>query len=381
MEYKWDCLWFSGYKPCKFKRTCEACPYYTRPEKRIAIVSLEAMGAVLRSTCLLPPLLRKYPSAHVTWITLPMNESLLRHNPFIHKIFFIEPKSVFALLKLKFDILYVVDKSTEAGGVAELVQADEKFGFGLTELGAIRPLSPQADYQFALGLDDQLKFFKNQKPETQQITETMGLEWKRDEYILELEEKEKIESLNRKISLSSVVDKKVDGIIGYNTGCSPLYSYKKFTIDQATHMIKMWRVKFPSYVVALLGGGPEDKARQVLMKERFSDDPMVVSTPTDEGMRSGLIWVDACDLIFSGCSLGMHMGIALKKPMIAWFGVSCSQEVDLYDRGVKLVAEVSCTPCWRRSCENTPKCYDSVSVSRIEEATKKLLNQLQPLST
>jgi heptosyltransferase-2 len=81
--------------------------------------------------------------------------------------------------------------------------------------------------------------------------------------------------------------------------------------------------------------------------------------------------IDACDLIVTGDSFGLHMAIARRKFVIAWFGPSCDHEIDLYDRGVSLRAEVACSPCWKRHCAKTEMCYDRVSPERIEEALAK----------
>lgn len=369
MAYNFDCRFFSGYKPCQFKRPCEACPHYDRVEQRLAIVSLEAMGAVLRSTCLLPPLKRLYPKAHITWITLKNTKALLENNPYIDRILLADTTQLQTALHLQFDMLFAVDKSIEAGALAERMQAKEKRGFGLSVEGYIRTLNPKAEYQYQVGLDDHLKFFLNQKPETQQITETMELEWQRDPYVLELTEQEKKEVQRRR---QMILPSGAQGIIGMNTGCSLLFPYKKFTVPRSVECVRAWRQNFPTFVVALLGG-PEDTERQEAIKAAFADDPFVINTPTKEGLRSGVLWMDTADIVLSGCSLGLHIAIALKKPVIAWFGVSCIQEIDVYSRGVKLQAEVSCSPCWRKSCEQEIKCYDQVSVDRVIAATSDLM--------
>lgn len=368
MTYNYDCRWFSGYKPCQFKRSCEACPHYSRPAQRIAVLSLEAMGAVLRSTCLLPAIKRRYPDCHITWITLKNTQALLLNNPLIDRILIADSMMLATIRHLRFDVLMAVDKSMEAGALAEQIQAEQKFGFGLNQWGAIVPLNAEAQYQYDVGLDDQLKFFTNQKSETQQITETMGLEWRRDPYVLELTAAEKSEVVQRR---SSIVKQGARGVIGYNTGCSLLFAYKKFTLLRSIELIGAWRRAYPDWAVALLGG-PEDTERQEEMKRAFADDPFVVNTPTRDGLRSGVLWMDTSDLVLSADSLGLHIAIGLKKPVIAWFGVSCIQEIDVYDRGVKLQAEVACSPCWKKTCEQTKKCYDSVDVDRIIAATQQL---------
>lgn len=373
MSYNLDCRLFTGYKPCRHKRPCTGCPHYDRVQTRVCIVSLEALGAVLRTTVLLEPILRKYPGAHITWVTYPSAKSLLDHNPMIDRLICVDGKNSQVIDHLKFDVLMAVDKSIEAGAIAERVHAKEKYGFGLADSGVIRPFNAEAQYQYDVGLDDHLKFKVNQKPETQQITESMAMEWKRDEYVLGLTDDEKAEVKRRR---GHVLQLGTRGVIGFNTGCSLLFPYKKFTVQRSIEVIAMWRKNFPDYTVALLGGR-EDTERQLEMKAAFANDPRVVNTPTTEGLRSGMLWMATADMVLSGCSLGMHIAIALKKQVIAWFGVSCLQEVDLYDRGVRLQSDVSCSPCWRKSCTNEPKCYNQVSVQRIEEATSKILKELK----
>lgn len=370
MTYKIDCRLFTGYKPCQYKRACDGCPHYDPVVTRVAIVSLEALGAVLRSTVLLPAIKRQYPQAHVTWVTYSSAVQLLKNNPYIDRIVEVNGQTQAVLQHLHFDVLFAVDKSLEAGALAETMRAHKKFGFGLNEAGVIRPLNPEAHYQYQVGLDDELKFFINQKPETQQITETMGLSWERDPYVLTLTPPEQATVAARR----QQVLQSAKGIIGYNTGCSLLFPYKKLTVERSIEVIRMWRQQFPDHVVALLGGR-EDTERHAQMKAAFAHDPFVVNTPTTEGLRSGILWMATADMVLSGCSLGLHIAIGLNKPAIAWFGVSCSQEIDLYDRGVKLQAEVSCSPCWRKSCDNTPKCYDQVSVAHIQTATQEVLSR------
>lgn len=369
MGYKFDCRLFNGYKPCQYKRSCDACPHYDPVGERIVLLSLEAMGAVLRSTCLLPAIKKAYPTSHITWITLKNTKALLDNNPYIDRILLADSTQINTVRHLQFDILFAVDKSIEAGALAELIQAKDKRGFGLNPHGVIVPFNKAAAYQYDVGLNDELKFFINQKAETQQITESMALQWERAPYILELTAAEKAEVQRRR---AAILPPGAKGLIGYNTGCSLLFPYKKFTVQRAIETISEWRRNFPEWGVALLGG-PEDTARQQAMKEYFKDDPFVVNTPTIEGLRSGVLWMDTAEIVLSGCSLGLHIALGLKKAVICWFGVSCIQEIDVYDRGVKLQAEVSCSPCWKKTCDMVVKCYDQVSPERVMAATAELI--------
>lgn len=389
-DYRSDCRHFSGYKPCAHKRACGGCPHYEAAEHRILVVSLEALGAVLRSTCLLPALKRAYPSSHITFITSKGAIPLLRHNPFIDRLHPLGFDTMAVLSALEFDRAYGVDKSLAAGGLMAAARAPIKRGFGISPLGAIVPLSEHANYQYDVGLSDQLKFFDNTKPETQQLTESMELDWQRDPYVLEFTADESARIVARREGLLSgavIADDsygegrerkggsctpKAKGLIGFSTGCSTLYPYKKFTVSRSIEVIEGWLEAFPEHSVVLFGG-PEDSERNEQIYAPFKDHPRVLATPTRGGLRSGMMWMATADMLLSGCSLGLHIAIALKKPTVCWFGVSCHQEIDLYDRGVKILADVPCSPCWKRSCDKTVKCYDQVPVAKVIAASRTLL--------
>ncbi|MDD9950791.1 MAG: glycosyltransferase family 9 protein [Zetaproteobacteria bacterium] len=372
MNYQSDCRLFTGYKPCRYQRPCDIhCPHYDPVDTRILIISLDAMGAVLRATSLLPAIQRQYPEAHITWLTLPQCAPLLQENTAIDRVLTLNHTTTTVLSVLKFAVLYAVDKSIQAGALAEQVDAPLKYGFGLDTAGNIRPLSPHANYQFQLGLDNDLKFYKNKQPETEQLANTMNLTWRRDPYQLHLNSTEQAQVKEKRRHMLRQASHPQAWIIGYNTGCSNAFPYKKFRLSRAIETIQMWRARFPTAVVALCGG-PEDTQRQQQMKSAFATDSQVINTETTAGLRDGITSLAACDIIFSGCSLGMHIAIALQKPTIAWFGLSCAQEIDLYERGIKLRAKVSCSPCWRKSCDKEPKCFDEVSPTAIGDATQLL---------
>lgn len=392
--YHSDCRHFSGYKPCAHKRSCAGCPHYEAAGARILVVSLEALGAVLRSTCLLPALKRAYPSSHITFITSKGAIPLLQNNPYIDRLLPLGFDTATLLATLTFDRAYGVDKSLAAGGLMAAARAPIKRGFGISELGAIIPLSEHARYQYDVGLSDQLKFYDNFKPETQQLTESMELTWERDPYVLEFSPAEKALIAARRSSLlvgevlsnedqggaascslercGGSTKPRFQGLIGFSTGCSTLYPYKKFTVSRSVELVEGWLEAFPDHAVVLFGG-PEDSERNEQIYAPFKDHPRMLSTPTRGGLRSGMMWMAAADMLLSGCSLGLHIAIALKKPTVCWFGVSCHQEIDLYDRGIKILADVPCSPCWKKTCNQAIKCYDQVPVAKVVAATRQLI--------
>ena len=84
------------------------------------------------------------------------------------------------------------------------------------------------------------------------------------------------------------------------------------------------------------------------------------------GVRKGACFEELANVIVTGDSFGMHLGIALKKFIIVWFGVSCWNEIDLYGRGIKLYQEdLFCSPCWKKVCPYNLECIQMIDLDRI----------------
>ncbi|HEY8370834.1 MAG TPA: glycosyltransferase family 9 protein [Thermodesulfobacteriota bacterium] len=364
-----DCRDFNGYKPCRPGWVCRACDQYRPMGTRVLLVNLDAMGTVLRTTSLLPAIRRKYPDAHVTWVTQKACLPLLEGNPFVDRAVPFDPVTVDWLTAQRFDVVLSCDKSRAAASLAMRVEAPSKFGYGIDRSGAIVPLNDEAFEHYALGLDDQAKFFENRKTEQQLLTEALGLPFARDEYVLVLSDEERrfVDEARRRLGLEGP-----EPVVALNTGCSDLFPYKKLPVAQQAEIADRVHAEFPGVRVALLGGR-EDTERNAEIARLAKTGDRIVQTPTTEGLRKGILYTDLADLVVSGDSLGMHMAIALRKPVVAWFGISCEQEIDLFDRGEKLVAHVSCRPCWKRTCDLEPKCYDRVSTDEVIAAVGRLL--------
>ncbi len=356
-----DCKNFNGYKPCFPDHNCweDGCKTYILIGKKILIINLDAMGDVLMTTAQLPGLKRKYPESTIYWITLKNAVGLLENNPYIDRVLPFDFESILILNNIEFDLVLNVDKSTRSGALTMQLNAKEKLGFGINENGQIIPLNKGAEYNYRLGMDDHLKFKVNQRTGQDYLAETFNLDYKRDEYTFRFFDDE----------LSFIADYKSqigitenDEVIGFNTGCSTLFPNKKMTIDQHSVLIE----KFLSYkrFKILLLGGPEDEERNTIIESNFKGK--IISTPTNHGIRKGVCYESIPQVIITGDSFGMHLAIALKKFVVAWFGLSCWTEIDLYDRGVKLFPEgLFCAPCWKKVCPYNLECIQMIDLEKI----------------
>jgi heptosyltransferase-2 len=215
-----------------------------------------------------------------------------------------------------------------------------------------------------MGLDDNLKFWQNMRTGPEILAETWKLPYRLDEYVLRLTEDE--ETFCKEFRKGLGVEKgKL--IVGFNTGCSSEYPLKKMTVDQHVYLIRRIARQLPETKMLLLGG-KEDTEINRKIKKQVKDK--VIEMPTSEGLRSGILYVNLCDLVVSGDSLGMHIAIGLKKNVVVWFGVSCGAEVELYNRGSKILSDLECSPCWKKECQD-PRCINALNLDSIFQAVAR----------
>jgi len=259
---------------------------------------------------------------------------------------------------MKFDYVMNVDKSQKSCSLLNYVNAKNKLGFGLNDDGKIIPVNEGAYYNYNLGMDDHFKFKVNKRTGQDYLAETFEFDYKNDDYIFNFtyEEKKFISNYKKNVGLSAD-----DLIVGFNTGCSLLYPNKKMTIEQHINLIE--KLIDNKCKIALFGG-PEDKERNEEIYSNYKGK--IINTPTNDGVRKGACYEDIADVVITGDSFGMHLAIALKKYVIAWFGVSCWNEIDLYGRGIKLYQEnLECSPCWKKKCPYDLECIKMIDLDRI----------------
>lgn len=341
-----DCKRFTGYKPCAPGKLCASCQERRPRGRMVLIINLDALGAVLMTTALLPAVKRRDPASTVHWVTMPAAMPLLENNPLIDRVWPYDFETVTILQALRYHRLYSVDKSPRSDALAMMVRAGEKLGFGLDRRGAIVPFNREAEYAYRLGLDDGLKFRENKVTGVRFLAQALRLDYRGDEYILELSgpEKSLASEFRRK---NRIADS--DIAVGFNTGCSDLFPNKKMTVEQHLWLIKRIRKALPKARLVLLGGRAETERNREIARRA---GPFVINSPTDEGLRRGIVYLQACDLVVTGDTSAMHMAIALKKWVVVWFGLSCSSEIELFGRGEKIVSKLDCAPCWKKACDH-----------------------------
>jgi len=340
---------------------------------RILIIKLGALGDVVRTTCLLPTLKRLYPLSHITWVSRPNGVRILQAEPAIDQLVVFDAEGILALTQQKFDLVLSLDKDVSAAALCDSLQCPDKRGIGLSDWGTIQPLNAECESYFELGLDDHLKFDVNTKSYPQLIHEAVGFEYTRRPYRLHCD----CATLAWARRMFEPWRAECAGpIIGLNTGAGNGFANKAPSVQRwievAASLVRS------GFGVALLGNGGE-RAGHAVIAEQVGRG--VYRTGNDNSEPQFVAIVSQCDVVVTGDTLAMHVALARNVPVVALFGPTCEQEIDLFGMGTKIVTPLDCAPCYKRVCDKSPNCMDSISAQQIIQAVADVLEDSRPCRT
>ncbi|MHB1605683.1 MAG: glycosyltransferase family 9 protein [Leptospirales bacterium] len=369
-----DCRYYIGDRPCKFVRECSGCPHYSPQGTRILILKTGALGDVLRTTILLGGIKRRYPESHITWITAPSAIPLVPRSQ-VDRVLPVSPETLARLQVEQFDLILSLDKEPEVAAMAMLSNAVEKRGMGVDSRGAVYPLNPEMAYYFRLGLDNHLKFHVNRRTYPDLLAEAVQIPYDPalDDYHLDISERDR-EIASRLFLQHGLVPG--DPIVGINTGAGGVFVNKDWTFFGYVDLIReLERAKIP---VVLLGGDRESRRVSELHRRFRSSYVKDVGTNHPLGVFSAL--AANCQVIVTGDTLGMHVGLAVKSRVVAVFGSTQPHEIEMFGRGEKVITPIECSPCYRRSCDIHPSCMELIGHEIVMGAVIRQLSLAQTRS-
>lgn len=329
------------------------------------IIKLGAIGDVIRTTSILPGLKAKYKNCKIGWVTKKECFDVLKNNNLINKIFLIE--NIKKNLPLEYELVISLDDDYEACELALKINSKKIIGAYLKNNQKTYTLD--SSLWFDMGLlsrfgkrkADELKA-KNKKTYQEIMYKILGLEYKRQEPILILDEKS-IDFAKNFIKKNKI--KKSDLVIGINTGAGGRWEDKKLSIEKTAELIDKLNNQIKNMKIVLFGG-PEEKERNEKIKKLVKTN--IIDAGCDNSLMEFASLVNLCNVIVTSDSLALHIGTALKKRIVAFFYVTSSTEIELYSRGIKIIGEGKDYCSYKTKCKYPPK-WD---IDEIVKAVKKL---------
>jgi len=345
-----DCRYYNGDRPCEYHRKYDQlcrCPHYEPMGTRILIIKCRALGDVVRTASLLPTLKRTYDPSHITWVSEPNGVRILSGHPLIDKLVTFDTTGVLAVTAQEFDLVICLDKDA---------------GPTVSRWGTPQPCDARCEPYFQLGLDNDLKFKHNTRSYPQLIHDAVGLDYLGEPYRLYVDDL--ISEQTQSIFARWRADHR-GPMIGLNTGAGPAFANKAPTPSRWVELAK--QLVAHGYAVVLLGGPREVEKNAWIMQQLAGK---IHDTGCNNTEQQFVALVDQCDAVVTGDTLALHVAVARRVPVIALFGPTCEQEIDLFGLGQKVLSQHDCGPCYRRHCDRDPNCMDAIPIEQIVAAVE-----------
>lgn len=357
-----NCRHFRGDRPCGHghQGLCAPdCRDFSAFGTRVLIIKLAALGDVIRTTAILPGLHETLGRCQVTWVTRPEGVRMLAGNPLIDRLLPLDAESLAHLEHEQFDLCICLDKEPAPAGLAMRVRARQRRGIGLTPYGTAIPLNPECEPYFRLGLDDELKFRRNPHSYAELIYAAIGLKYSGQRYSLHPSAAAR-QAARRVLERAGLAEE--PPLLGLNTGAGGVFANKTWPPEKFLQLARVLRSREDVRVVLL--GGPRERE----LNRELAAHADVIDLGCDHDEPTFAALVGQCGALVTGDTMALHAAVALEVPVIALFGPTCPQEIDLFGKGEKLITPLACSPCYRRSCDLSPNCMDTIGLERVVSA-------------
>lgn len=275
-----------------------------------------SLGDVLRTTAIL----HFFKGDEVTWLVDEKARPLLEGNPFIRRIAVYNVENLKGLVKERFDVVVNFEKLPEVCCFVGAFGCAACFGFKTADstygshAGARRLVDLARDVE---------KRRMNRDCWQKVLIEALGEKWDNQHYILGYKPRSKV---------------KFD--IGFNWATGSKWTNKAWPMERWKELERLVR---GSYSVSWQEGL--------------------------DSINDYIDWIHSCRMIVTSDSLGLHLGIVLKKKIVALFGPTSPHETWLYGYGSYLVAESphGCVPCLQPRCSRGDPCMGRILPQQVKE--------------
>ncbi len=364
---KIDCAYFKGDRPCKFHKKdgvkCDECNHYKPIKNKILIIKLDAIGDVLRTTSILPPLRKKYPDAFITWCTKSNATQLFTNNDFVDDIITVEQDALFRINAEEYDIVINLDTSKISSSIAASARGKSKIGFILNKKGYVEATSPAANKWLEMSAFDDLK--KENKQTYQEIMYEI-LELDKTKIALPIF---KLSDAELDYGSTLAIEWKIGKrriTVGLNIGVGTKWPSKGWPLKRWEELIN--NLQEDSSVILLLGGSEEKQK----MKELSGKFDFVIDTGCDNSLIEFASIVNLCDILITADTLALHIGNALHKKIVALFGPTSMSEIYLYDKGIKILSPEKCKCYYKRECTESKSCMEMITCGMVMNAVTEM---------
>ncbi|MBU1203786.1 MAG: glycosyltransferase [Nanoarchaeota archaeon] len=338
-------------------------------KKKILILKLEARGDVLRTTSILAGLKEKYPRSEIWWVTKEESVPLLKYNELIDRIFVFSNELIKKFKRERFEVILNLNDDYDTAILATKLKG-KVFGYYVEGEGVVPTVSAKEWFDMsALGekpKNDVLKK-KNKRTHQKHMQNIAEIKPKYYDIVLDLTKRQRrfAEIFKRRFNLSQT-----DLIIGLNTGGEGRWP-KEWSVDNTSKLAEMLHKKLNAKII--LFGGPNEIERN--NKIVSTAKVPIINVGCGNNLFEFPALMSICDLVITTDTLGLHIALGLKRKVVALFGPTSANEIEMYGLGVKLKPKKECKCFYQNKCTQKVRCIDTISLNEVFDNVGKLLNK------
>jgi heptosyltransferase-2 len=346
---------------------------------RIAILKTGALGDVLRTTSILPGLARRYPALEVTWVTAPPAVDLVRRHPLVARVETVDPRDPAAVATLgerladaAFDRVLSFDDEVDLCRLATaLARGDVHAHVSGAYLDAAgeRRYTPDVAPWFDMGL---LSTFGKAEADRRKVANAeshpaiyarmLGIAVGEPELPLPDDALAFAAELTARTGLHDR-----GPVVGLNTGAGGRWESKRLPIERVAELVQRVQDARRGAVGFLLLGGPEEEERNAGIRAAVAAGgaAYLVDGGTANPMTRFAALVDRLDVLVTSDSLGMHVAIARRVPVVAFFAPTSAAEIELYGRGEKVVSSAPDYCSYRPDADSSTLTAETIAAATL----------------
>jgi ADP-heptose:LPS heptosyltransferase len=378
IEFKKDCIYFNGAYPCEPYYTCDGCLKYLALQGNILFIQEGAMGDVLRHLFVLDKLLTKFNDSIFYIYSKQFNFELFEGiiEKYAPRVKFLDTsfESYLFLKNIKLKYIFNCDKQLSSCAIASELSANEKLGFCLDKNGIVDISNNESSFLYKLGLNDELKFKKNQIPLENYLAFAFKL-------ISNIDEKLNYNKLflTQKLinEIRNLKENKCENTINIliNFGIGKRIPLKLFSEKVIIDYIKSLKNEGKIINFHFVSGGvfddnelerQEKNLKQILERIKISckTDTFIYKYKVFNNISDQFIFISKMDLVLSSDSFLMHLSVALNVETLSWFGPTPHGEVFNSNNLKKFKSSLPCSPCWSNECKEITKCNEDYLIAQ-----------------
>ncbi len=334
--------------------------------RRILVIKLSAIGDVILSIPSLRALRQKFPDAWISVLVGRKSRALLRDCPYVNDVISYEGSagglSSFTnmarlLVKEGFDTVVDLQNNRLSHTLAYLSGASIRVGHGKRRWSFLLSRRTQAGKTVVGPLDHQF-----------QVLQLLGVDAM--ERRLELwTEKEDVHKINSFLESQWVSPSQV--LVGINPGSSLRWPTKQWPVENFARLCD--ELARRNIRVVITGSEQEAPLAEELMSQTRNKPVNAVGKTTIPEL---IALVRRCQVFVSSDSAPMHIAASSKVPLVALFGPTDSKRHLVPSERYQIFQkEVSCGPCYLRSCPVGLVCMKKIGVQEVLESVLNFLNE------